>query len=254
MPSKHCSKGMILRKGYVAKRGSKNVKVGSSCIKATSRSGKRRSDMDKAYVAKRNEIHKKMSKKYGHPGKCPPGKIERAGFTKEGYERKSYKRKSGVAVRATRVGKSEVGPVCVKSKGKHGYKIPVHLEKGVLKKFGYSGVKNLSVGERHDALKKAYENTKNPLSLFRQLIILSTMNEVKDKKAHEIFHDDAYWVRSNFGLSGSKSSGGKSSGSKTRGRKSSKTSKSRKSKSKSRKSKSKSRKSQSKSRSKSRSR
>jgi hypothetical protein len=196
-----CSKGMILRKGYTAKRGSKTVKVPSSCIRATSYKGVKRSPIDKAKIAQREEIQKAVGKKYGSK-RCVSGEIERAGFTRKGYNRKSYVRKNGTNVRAANVRSSEVPPICIRDVGTSGkgYKIPTVLEKGDLKKYGYDHVRNLSVQQRHQALRKANKNIANPLSLFRKLNILSTMNKNRDSNLAKTFKDDANWVKETFGL------------------------------------------------------
>jgi len=196
-----CPKGIIRRKGYITKRGSKTVRVKPSCIKATSASGTKRSPKDLALIRQREKIQKEIGKKYGNV-RCPPGQIERAGYTRRGYQRKGYVRKDGTVVKSTRVGKSEVPPVCIKDTGApgKGYKIKVVLEKGVLKKAGYASVKDLSLEQRHSALRKANKQIGNPLSLFRKLLIVSTLNRERDPKLAKIFRDDANWVKGEFGL------------------------------------------------------
>jgi len=205
-----CSKGMIRRKGYTAIRHGKKVKVGSKCIRATSASGSKRSTKDKRYLNRRAKIQKSMAKKYGSK-KCPKGQIERAGFTRKGYGRRAYTRKSGSKVSATHVARSETAPVCINRRGLgKGFKIPMHLEKGVLKKFGYSNVKNMTASDRHAALRDAVEHIPS-LSVFRKLVGVSTLERNTDPKASGIFKTDAAWVRSTFGLLRKK----KASGSKT---------------------------------------
>lgn len=196
-----CPKGMIKRKGYTANRRGKQVKVAASCIRATSASGLKRSPIDKAYLAQRAAIHEKLEKKYGSK-KCPPGQIERSGFTKGSYERRGYYRKNGTYVHPAHVSKAEVAPVCVRDIGApgKGFKIPVVLEKGVLKRVGYADVKNLTVQQRHNALSRAYNELQNPLSLFRKLVVVSTMNKNKDPDLAKIFKTDANWVKDQYGL------------------------------------------------------
>lgn len=208
-----CPKGMIKRKGYTSKRKGKRVKVAESCIRATSAKGIKRSEIDMPYLKEREKIQKKISKKYGSI-KCPPGYIERAGYTRRGFQRKGFIRKSGSRVRPTAVKPSEVPSTCIRDIGTpgKGNKIPAVLEKGVLKNVGYDRVKDLTVQQRRSALMRAQTQIKNPLSLFRKLIIVSTMNKNKDPKLSKIFKDDAFWVRETYGLlrqnpkSGSKSS------------------------------------------------
>jgi len=172
---KKCKTGEILRKAYEKKNG---TRVQSNCIKATSQSGKKRSDIDKQIIKKKAKIHKQMREKYGTK-KCKSNEIMR-----EGYKRKS---------KSTKV--IEVGPVCVESKtGKpHGKQLFV-LEKDVLKKYGYVDVKNLSKQQRQTALKKSLKNIK-PLSLMRRLNALSVLNKDQNEKLSKLFKDDAEWVK-----------------------------------------------------------
>ena len=201
-----CAKGMIKRKGYTAKRGSKTVKVPASCIKATSYRGVKRAPTDRKIINKRKRIQTKVAKKYSKP-KCSTNEMERAGFTRQSYRRKAYQRKDGTFVKAANVRPSEVPPVCINDRGTagKGYKIPVVLEKGDLTSVGYVDIKNLPQDKRHVALSKANDRISNPLSLFRKLIILSTMNKNTDPKLSQIFRNDAYWVREKFGLMKTKS-------------------------------------------------
>lgn len=242
MVSKSCGKGQIRRKGYTAKRKGKNIRVASSCIKATSASGSKRSNLDKAYLKKRAKIQKEIGKKYGHK-KCATGQMERAGYSKKPYNRKSYTRKNGSRVKKAYVSASEVPPTCIDRKGarvppgKKKFKIPMVLEKGVLKKYGYANVKKLSMEERHTAIKKAVEKIKNPLSLFRKLVAVSTMNKKTNPGTAKIFKEDALWIKSHFGLMKTEPTS-KGGGKKSRSKSSkSKSSKSKSSKSKSSKSK-----------------
>lgn len=201
-----CPRGMIKRKGYTAKRGSKNVRVPASCIKATSASGSKRSTSDKAYLARRARIQKNIRKKYGAP-RCRSNEIVREGYTRKGFNRRPFTRKDGTKVKATRVKRAETAPTCVRDVGNvgKGYKIPLVLEKGVLKRAGYDNVKNMSLQDRHTALATANQQIGNPLSLFRKLVVISTMNKNKDPKLAQIFKSDANWVKNNFGLSTARS-------------------------------------------------
>jgi len=73
------------------------------------------------------------------------------------------------------------------------------LEKGDLKKYGYENVSDKSSSSRHRALSRAVKDIK-PLSLFRKLIILSTMNKTKNPILAKKFKSDAKWIKSEFGL------------------------------------------------------
>jgi hypothetical protein len=229
-----CPKGMIERKGYTANRRGKKITVGSACIRATSYKGIKRSDQDKAYLNERHKIQKKIERKYGS-SRCPPGKMERAGYTRRAYERRPYTRKSGSFVHGTHVKPSEAAPVCINSRGlrgkegRPGYKIPMVLEKGDLKKFGYGNVRNLSMQDRHTALREAVSNIGNPLSIFRKLIAIGTVNQNTNPRVSKIFRDDAYWLKDTFGLMKTMPIEGRNSGnsrSSSNARSGSKTSKS----------------------------
>lgn len=174
--SKKCKNGQILRVGYVKKDG---VKVGSNCIKATSQSGMKRSDIDKEIIELKEKIHSQMREKYGSK-KCKPGEILR-----EGYKRKTRSSKKLI----------EVPPVCIKSQtGKpHGEQLFV-LEKDVLAKYGYVDVKSLTKTERQHCLKKALKKLK-PLSLMRRLNALSVLNKDQNPKLSKIFKDDSEWIK-----------------------------------------------------------
>lgn len=259
MTSKSCPSGQIKRKGYVANRRGKSIKVKSSCIKATSIKGVKRSTLDKAQLRKREQIQKKVGSKYGHK-QCKPGEMERAGYIRGSYSRKAYNKKNGTNIKATHVRKSTVPPVCIKRRGASAppgvkkFKIPMVLEKGVLKKAGYEQVTNLSLNDRHSALKRAVNQLKNPLSIYRKLIAVSTLNKNTDPKRSKIFRQDAAWLKEHFGLSKTTSSGGFKTRSKSSSTKHKTSgSKTSKPKSRSKSSKSKSKSSKSKSRSKSRS-
>lgn len=66
-----------------------------------------------------------------------------------------------------------------------------------LKDYGYENVKKLSSINRQKALTKAIKYIK-PISLFRKLIALSTLQKNIDPKLHKIFYKDAYFVRDNL--------------------------------------------------------
>lgn len=235
-----CPKGTIERKGYSSKRNGKTVRVKTSCIRATSASGKKRAPIDRAKIVKRDKIQKQMSKKYGK-AKCSTGMVERAGFIRQSTNRRGYTRSDGTVVRPTYVRGSETAPTCVPDRGLSGkgkFKIPTVLEKGELKKYGYSNVRNLANRDRRSILQQIVKDTENPLSLFRKLNILSIYNRNQDPSMAELYKNDADWVRDKFGPTRSvKSSRQKTSKSKTSKSKTSK-SKTSKSKTSSRKSKS----------------
>lgn len=202
MSKRGCPKGTIKRKGYTSNRRGKKVRVKSGCIRATSESGSKRSTKDARYIRDREKIQRSVSRTYGSRN-CHRGEIERAGFTRKSHERKSYHRKSGSRVRGSKVKSSETRPTCINDRGLKGKgkKLPFVLEKGILKKFGYSDVKHLSSHERHNILRKVNRHIKNPLSLFRKLNAVATLNRNQDPELANIFKHDARWVRDELGLS-----------------------------------------------------
>ena len=75
-------------------------------------------------------------------------------------------------------------------------KVIIIVDKDVLGKYGYDNIKNISVNKRHIALKKALKELK-PLSVYRRLIAIATLNKNKDVKLHDILRADAEWMKTN---------------------------------------------------------
>ncbi len=188
--SKKCSKGQILREGYTTKT---NKKVPASCITAQSATGKKSSLEVKKYLEKKEKMHKAAMKRFSKevPKKCPPGQILREGFKKESYKSHSKKGKE------INVIGSWTKPECIPSvtgKSTKGPKLITIIEKDVLGKYGYLNIKNLSKGDRHAALRNALKVIK-PLSVYRRIIALSTLNKNKDSELYEILKSDADWIK-----------------------------------------------------------
>lgn len=72
--------------------------------------------------------------------------------------------------------------------------IIIIIEKDVLGKYGYDNIKNISTTKRHIALKKALKELK-PLSVYRRLIAIATLNKNKDNELFDILRADAEWVK-----------------------------------------------------------
>ena len=72
-------------------------------------------------------------------------------------------------------------------------KVIIIIEKDVLGKYGYDDIKNISITKRHSALKKALKELK-PLSIYRRLIAIATLNKNKDIVLFDILRKDADWV------------------------------------------------------------
>jgi len=219
-----CNKGEILRAGYITKTG-KNVR--EKCIPAQSYSGRKTSDDIKKYVQSREQIQKEARKKFSKEAskKCPTGYIMREGYKRESH--KSHSKKGD----SIKVKESWTRPQCIKSqtgKSEKGNKVIVIMEKDILGNYGYKHVKSLSPGERRSTLRKAIREIK-PLSVYRRLVALSTLNKGKDTKLAKILKEDSEWIKTQHEYiadrMGSKTMGSKTMGSKTSKSKDSKDSK-----------------------------
>jgi hypothetical protein len=88
-------------------------------------------------------------------------------------------------------------PACIKSitgKSKKGSKLITIMNKDVLGKYGYSNIKSLSKTERHSFLREALKKIK-PLSVYRRLIALATLNKNKNEELFIILRNDADWIK-----------------------------------------------------------
>ena len=174
-----CPTGYILRKSYTRKSplGQKSF-VKKACIKAQSQSGLKRSEIDKKKMKLLNQLHEMVRKKYGTP-KCKKGQILREGYVATKKSGKRY----------------VVKPKCIKSvTGKpHGKKLFI-LEKGTLSEFGYHKLSELRVSQRHSALKKALKSMK-PLSIYRRLVALQTLNKNVNPTLTKILKEDSDWLK-----------------------------------------------------------
>ena len=191
--SKKCSKNMILRDGYTTKKGSK---VPASCITAQSDSGKKTSLILKKYLHKKAKMHREAMKRFSKqvPKKCSKGEILREGYKKNSFKSHS---KTNKIDKNINVSGSWTKPACIKSvtgKSKKGSKLITIMNKDVLGKYGYSNIKSLSKTERHSSLRDAIKNIK-PLSVYRRLIALATLNKNKDEELFIILRSDADWIK-----------------------------------------------------------
>jgi hypothetical protein len=140
-------------------------------------SKKSRKQQDKEILAKLARIHTRINKKYGTPH-CKKGEIARTGF-----------------VKTSKGKKIEVASTCIKDRGSSGKGIArFHLRKGTLSRFGYHNVLNLTKEERRKALRKAISRLK-PLSVFRKLIAVRTLNKKVNPKLARLLSDDAKWIQ-----------------------------------------------------------
>ena len=174
-----CKKGEIERKAYirVSKNGKKTI-VLPSCIKDQGKPGKSPMPMPLKET--------KM--------KCHKGEIARASYEKQAYDRKAYYRKDNVHVKAAHIGKVNVGEACIKdlgNKGRGPNLIP-KLEKGDLKKFGYSSKDKKE--QREMALKKAVA-AKDKNSVIRKLNAVSNLMKNTHPDISKKFHSDMLFVQ-----------------------------------------------------------
>jgi hypothetical protein len=188
-------------------------------------SGKKSDDLKK-YIQSRELTHKQVNKRFSKEGEY---------IMKTGYKVQSKNKSKPTLVKPSRI-KSKTSKTSKSEKGK-GKQLIVIMEKDVLDKYGYSDVKTLSLVERRKALKKAIKDNK-PLSIYRRLVAISTLNKNKDLDLYLIFKTDAEWIKtqpeyinqkasskSSKGSKASKKSKGSKSSKKSRGSKSSKSSK-----------------------------
>ena len=188
--SKKCSKGEILREGYKTKTGKK---VSSGCIKAQSATGKKTSKELKKYIEKKESKQKQARQKFPKEAssKCGPDQIKR-----EGYYTKSHLSHSKTGEEINVKG-HWVAPGCINSvlgRSTKGSKLITLMEKDVLKPFGYKNIDSMTKTDRQKALKKAINSIK-PLSIYRRIIAIATLNKNKDVKLYKILREDAKWIK-----------------------------------------------------------
>jgi len=97
-----------------------------------------------------------------------------------------------------------VNEQCIRDIGAPGKGIPDGpgigpLRKGELAKYGYSGVANLTLNDRHLALKKAVSDY-GSLGVWRKLNAVSVYTRRTSPKTSKIFKNDMDWVRSTYGI------------------------------------------------------
>ena len=140
---------------------------------------------------------------------CPRGQIPRHGYIrrfgktimKRGY---TVKRVKGKEYRIYPEKKSVyVKPSCVKDMGDPRVKTPSPgnrigpLRKGELKKHGY--VYNISVTDRHNALKKAIQEF-GTLEVYHKLDAVAKLSKFSVPEASKVFKEDRDWLKSHFKL------------------------------------------------------
>ena len=190
-----CVRGEILRSGYITKNG---IKVPSKCITAQSNSGEKTKDKISKYLKEKEQIYEQARKKFSKESskKCSKGYIKREGYKVTSHKRKSNSKNSKNSKNMTVKG-HWVKPECIKSqtgKSEKGKKLIIIIEKDILGKYGYKDIKSLSKSDRHKSLSKAIKDNK-PLSIYRRIKALSTLNKNKDHELYKILEDDALWIK-----------------------------------------------------------
>ena len=179
-----------MRDGYTTKTGKI---VNSECIQSISATGKKTSIQLKKYIEKKENIQKQARQKFPEESSkiCSKGEIMREGYyIKEHSTHTKYGKK-------IQVKKHWVAPGCINSplgRSTKGSKIITIMEKDVLKPFGYENIEKMSVNDRHSALKKAIKSIK-PLSIYRRIIAIATLNKNKNKNLFDILREDAEWIK-----------------------------------------------------------
>ena len=134
-------------------------------------------------------MYKEANKKFPKAAskKCKKGYIKR-----EGYKVKKDSKKDSKKIK-----EYWVEPKCIKSqvnRSTKGNKDIVIIEKDVLKKFGYSDIKDKNITDRKKSLKKAITKIK-PLSVYRRLVAISTLNKNRNPKLYRILQEDIKWLK-----------------------------------------------------------
>ena len=157
------------------------------------KSNSEKSNILKDFLKEKEKIHNLARKKFSKESskKCSKGYIMR-----EGYKVKSHKSHSKNN-KEINIKEYWVKPECIKSvlnRSTKGEKLITIIEKNILGKYGYHNIKELSERKRHIYLHNAIKDNK-PLSIYRRVIALSTLNKNKDPKLYKRLREDADWIK-----------------------------------------------------------
>lgn len=99
----------------------------------------------------------------------------------------------------TRADGTRVAAKCIKDRGLPGKgpKVIGKLEKGAMKRFGYSDVRHTSTADRHEALRKAVKHAGRDTVVDR-LNAVAVLNKNTNPVVSEIFARDKRWVMRTF--------------------------------------------------------
>ena len=127
---------------------------------------------------------------------CPKGYIIRNSYVRNPFIRKSGKK----------VSKKVVSAKCIKSRGLPGktsnrFKGPNKgigpLKKGELSKHGYTGIKDMGVRKRHQALNSAVKEYGSPMIL-KKLGAIKTYQKNKSPRVSELLYSNMKWLRKKY--------------------------------------------------------
>lgn len=159
--------------------------------------------MRKGHVTKTNRVAREYNKKKSEHKQarqmfpkaasksCKRGEIKRDGYYVIEHLGLS---KDG---KALEVNVHRVPPACIPSVLSRSSKKPKLItitDRDLLAKYGYHEIKNKSEISRHRALGKAIRDNK-PLSVYRRLVAIATLNKNKDHELCEILRADAEWIK-----------------------------------------------------------
>ena len=142
----------------------------------------REKNQKKAALKTRNKSRKR----------CPKGKILRVAYTRNS---------SKPGIPTTYIAATCITDVGRPGKGLHdqtGKRIYIDLKKGILSRFNYHKIVNLTALQRKIRIGKAVRFYKNYLSIFRRLIFLSTLNKNIKPKLSKLYREDAEYVKKKF--------------------------------------------------------
>lgn len=147
----------------------------------------------KKYLEKKEIMYKQAREKFPKAAskKCSNGHI-----MKEGYKISSHKSRSKTN-KKLHIKTYWIKPTCIKSqtgKSVKSTKLITIIDKGILEKYGYTNIKELTKTSRKKSLKQAIQEN-IPLSVYRRLIAIATLNKNKDIKLYKILREDAKWIK-----------------------------------------------------------
>jgi len=188
--NKKCGgKVLITRGGKRSYRRSRSMKKRTAGLKRSNHSIKRSNRSHGGYTKKKSmKMYKrKMAESRLAEAltgttdkKCPTGKVVRRGYiTKKG---------------------AVVGAECIKDLGKPGKyspkkgTAPIYLKEGAMSKFGYHDLKNKTVKQRHDSLRKAIAAVGYD-KVMKRVNVLQVLDKSTDRKIAKIAKADVDWMK-----------------------------------------------------------